>query len=91
MKKNKVRNWNYNLVIREIKKNGYYIYENFFSPNDLKEIKNSLLDTLHYIKKDNEKDLAKKYYKIKKYSKKLKGNWYDMANYNLTLFKHLHS
>ena len=91
MNKKNERKWNYNLAIKEIKKNGYYIYKNFFSKSDLKEIKKSLLDTLNYIKKDNEKDLVKKYYKIKNFSKKLKGNWYDMSNYNLALFRHLHS
>ena len=40
---------------------------------------------------DKEKDLQKKYYSIKKYSRKLKGNWYDIANRNLTLYKHVHS
>ena len=89
--KNKKRRWNYNQAIKEIKENGYYIYENFFSKKDLNEIKNSLLQTLHYIKKDKEKDLQKKYYSIKKYSPKLKGNWYDIANRNLTLYKHVHS
>ena len=66
--KNKKRRWNYNQAIKEIKENGYYIYENFFSKKDLDEIKNSLLQTLHYIKKDKEKDLQKKYYSIKKYN-----------------------
>ena len=36
-------------------------------------------------------DLTKKYYQIKNFSSKLKGNWYDIANYNTTLFKHLHA
>ena len=84
-------NWNYNKIIKEIKEKGYYVCENFFTKKDLKEIKGSLLETLHYIKKDKEKDLQKKYYKIKKFNPKLKGHWYDMANYNLTLYKHLHS
>ena len=38
--KNKKRRWNYNQAIKEIKENGYYIYENFFSKKDLDEIKN---------------------------------------------------
>ena len=91
MKEAKKRNWNYNLVINSIKKDGYFIFENFFSKNDLVEIKGSLLQTLNYIKKSKEKNLIKKYYEIKKFNKKLKGNWYDMANYNLTLQKFLHS
>ena len=63
----------------------------FFDEESLNEIKSSLLKTLHYIKKDNETDLQKKYYQIKKYNPKLKGNWYDMANYNITLYQYLHS
>lgn len=87
----KKKNWNFNLIINNIKKDGYYIFENFFSKKDIAEIKSSLLRTLDYIKKSKEKNLVKKYYEIKKYNKKLKGNWYDMANYNLTLYKFLHS
>ena len=26
----KQRHWNYNLIINQIKKNGYFVYENFF-------------------------------------------------------------
>ena len=37
------------------------------------------------------KQTSKKYYQIKKYNPKLKGNWYDMANYNITLYQYLHS
>ena len=91
MSKKNNRKWNYNSIIKKIRENGFFIFENFFSQDDLKEIKKSLLDTLNYVKSDNEKDLVRKYYKIKKFNKKLKGNWYDMANYNLTLYKHLHS
>ena len=85
------RSWDNQKIIKEIKENGYYVFENFFSVEALDEIKHSLIQTLHYIKKDNETDLTKKYYQIKKFNPKLKGNWYDIANYNLTLFKHLHS
>ena len=48
--KNKKRNWNYNQVIKEIKENGYYIYENFFLKRDLSEINDALLQTFNYIK-----------------------------------------
>ena len=88
MKKNK---WNYNHIINQIKKDGYFIFENFLDVKEINEIKNSLAETLNYIKPDKEKDLVKKYYKIKKFNKKLKGRWYDMACYNLTLYKYLHS
>ena len=85
------RNWDNKKIIKEIKENGYYIFKNFFDEESLNEIKSSLLKTLHYIKKDDETDLQKKYYQIKKYNPKLKGNWYDMANYNITLYQYLHS
>ena len=85
------RIWEKEKIIKEIQENGYYIFENFFTEDALNEIKHSLIQTLHYIKKDNETDLTKKYYTIKKFNPKLKGNWYDISNYNLTLFKHLHS
>ena len=91
MIKEKNRKWNYDLAIKKIKKDGYFVFENFFSKDNIKEIKNSLLETLNYIQRDNEKDLVKKYFKIKKFNQKLKGNWYDMARYNLTLYKFLHS
>tara|TARA_B100001540_G_C15584717_1_gene541144 strand:+ start:27 stop:797 length:771 start_codon:yes stop_codon:yes gene_type:complete len=82
---------NYLKIIKEIKTNGYYICNNFYKKKDLNKIKNSLLNTLNYIKKSKQKDLQKKYYEIKKYNRKLKGNWYDMANYNLTLFEFVHN
>lgn len=85
------KNWNNKLVIKFIKKDGYFIFKNFFNKKDLNEIKISLWETLNYIKSDGEKNLIKKYYKIKKFNKKLKGNWYDMACYNLTLYKFLHN
>ena len=91
MIKEKNRKWDYDLAIKKIKKDGYFVFENFFSKDNIKEIKNSLLETLNYIQRDNEKDLVKKYFKIKKFNQKLKGNWYDMARYNLTLYKFLHS
>ena len=58
---------------------------------ELKEIKNSLLQTFQYIKKDKTVDLRKKYYQIKKFNPKLKSKWYDFSIYNLVLYKHVHS
>tara|TARA_B100001250_G_C19764272_1_gene773957 strand:+ start:440 stop:1234 length:795 start_codon:yes stop_codon:yes gene_type:complete len=85
------RKWNYKKVISEIKKNGYYVFENFYNSKELKEIKNSLLQTFQYIKKDKTVDLRKKYYQIKKFNPKLKSKWYDFSIYNLVLYKHVHS
>ena len=78
-------NWNTKELIEEIRNNGFCIIKDLFSEQDLDKIKNSLLQTLHYIKPDDEQDLQKKYYQIKKYNPKLKGNWYDIAHYNIDL------
>ena len=53
-------------------------------------IKNTLLKTLNYIKPSSQKNLQKKYYEIKKYNNKLKGNWYDICKYNIDLLQTLH-
>ena len=84
-------NWNNKKIIEEVKKNGFYIFENYFDEEDLKKIKKTLLDTLHYIKPDNENDLQKKYYQIKKFSQKLKSHWYDLAPHDINLLQLLHN
>ena len=81
---------NYNKIIKEIKINGYYIYKNFYNKKEINQIKKSLLETLNYIKKSKQKNLQKKYYEIKKFNPKLKGNWYDMAGNNLDIFSFTH-
>jgi len=83
-------NWNNKTIIEEIKKNGYYIFPNYFSTKDLKKIKSSLLRILHYIKPDSEQDLQKKYYQIKKFNPKLKGHFYDMVPHDINLLQFLH-
>ena len=75
---------------KEIKDKGFCILEDFLNNKDLDKIKNSLLKALHYIQSDDEKDLQKKYYKIKKYNPKLKGNWYDIAGRDINLLQFLH-
>ena len=82
--------WNKKKKIEEIKVKGFCILDNFLSKEDLDKIKNSLLKALHYIQPDDEKDLQKKYYKIKKYNPKLKGNWYDIAGRDINLLQFLH-
>ena len=83
-------NWNKKEKIKEIKENGFCILDNLLSDDDLNKVKNSLLNALHYIRPDDEKDLQKKYYKIKKYNPKLKGNWYDIAGRDINLLQILH-
>ena len=81
---------NNNNIVEEIKNKGYYILEDFFSNEEINNVKKSLLNTLHYIKPDGEQDLQKKYYQIKKYNPKLKGHWYDIAPYNIHLLNFVH-
>ncbi len=78
-------------VINEINENGYCLLENCFTNDDLDEMKNSLLQSLNYIKPGNETDLQKKYYDVRDYDRKLKGNWYDIAGKDINLLRHLHS
>jgi len=87
----KKKNWNYTKIIKEIKKNGYFIFENYLDKKDLKEVRQSLCETLDYVKKGKEKGLQKKYLAVKKFNPKLKGNWYDISNHDLMLRKFLHS
>ena len=82
--------WDNKKIAEEIRNNGYYIFENYFNSEEIDKIKKSLLDILHYIKPDEEKDLQKKYYQIKKYNSKLKSHWYDIAPYNITMLQLLH-
>ena len=78
-------------IINEIKNKGYCILEDCFDNKELKEMKSSLLDALNYIKPNGETDLQKKYYQIKEYNRKLKGNWYDIAGKDINLLQQLHS
>ena len=78
-------------IIDGIKKDGYFILKDCFTSEEVSKMKNSLLKTLHYIKSDEETDLQKKYFKIKKYNPKLKGNWYDLATRDINLLQLLHS
>ena len=52
--------WDNKKIAEEIRNNGYYIFENYFNSEEIDKIKKSLLDILHYIKPDEEKDLQKK-------------------------------
>ena len=78
-------------IINEIKNKGFCILENCFNQDDLKKMKGSLLDALNYIQPNGETDLQKKYYQVKNFDRKLKGNWYDIAGRDINLLQQLHS
>ena len=72
--------WNYKKISNHLLKYGYYEFKNYLSKKDVDTVKETLLNSLNYIKKSNEKNLQKKYYEVKKFNNKLKGNWYDISN-----------
>lgn len=78
-------------IINEIKDKGFCILENCFNQDDLKKMKDSLLDALNYIQPNGETDLQKKYYQVRNFNRKLKGNWYDIAGRDINLLQQLHS
>lgn len=82
--------WNYSKISKNLKTNGYYEFNNYLSKIEIKKVQNTLLQTLNYIKPSNQKNLQKKYYEIKKFNNKLKGNWYDICKYNIDLLQMLH-
>ena len=89
----KIKNFkiNYKYISNSLKKNGYFIIKDYFSKKDLKEIKDSLLETLNYIHNSKQLDLQKKYYEVKKINPILKGHWYDIAPHNIDILQKLHS
>ncbi len=78
-------------ILKEIEENGVCVIQNYFDKNDLKIIEQNLLDILNYIDSDNEKDLKKKYFKIKSSHPELKGKWYDISSFNIDMLRFLHS
>lgn len=82
--------WNYKKISEGLNKNGYFEIKNYLTSKDLITIKENLVDSLNYIKPSKEKNLQKKYYEIKRFNKKLKGNWYDISKYNVDMLKMLH-
>lgn len=82
--------WNFNKIKKSLNENGYYEFKNYLKKNELEKVKKSLVDTLNYIHPSKEKNLQKKYYEVKKYNNKLKGNWYDICKFNIDLLGFLH-
>ena len=82
--------WNYKKISNHLLEYGYYEFKNYLSKKDVDTVKETLLNSLNYIKKINEKNLQKKYYEVKKFNNKLKGNWYDISKYNIDILKALH-
>ena len=82
--------WDYKKIHKDIKNKGYYVFKNYLDKNELKKIKNTLLETLNYIDGEKNTSLIKKYFKIRDTQPKLKGNWYDIAPYNIDLLQILH-
>ena len=82
--------WNYKKIKKDIEKQGYFVFKNYLNKSDLKKIKNTLLDTLNYIDGNKDTNLVKKYFTIRDTKPKLKGNWYDIAPYNIDLLQTLH-
>lgn len=82
--------WNYKKIKKSLNDDGYYEFKNYLNKSELEKVKNSLVDTLNYIHSSKQKNLQKKYYEVKKFNKKLKGNWYDICKYNIDLLGFLH-
>ena len=82
--------WNYKTIKSNIERQGYYVFKNYLNKNDLKIIKSTLLETLNYIDGKKDTNLIKKYFNIRDKKPKLKGNWYDIAPYNIDLLQTLH-
>ena len=51
---------NYNSISNSLKKNGYFIIKDYFDKKSLREIKNSLLETLSYVHKSKTSGSSKK-------------------------------
>lgn len=83
---------NFNLTDFEgIKKNiddkGYAIIKDVFSSEEIQKCKDRLLDILHYIHPEKISDLNTKYFQVKNYNMKLKGNFFDMLQHEVSVLK----
>ena len=82
---------NTSLIQNDLNEFGFTIIENYLSNDDLDDIKSSFSNTLDYIKPNNFSTLQEKYYEIKKYNKKIKGNFYKLSAFNLDMIRFLHN
>lgn len=80
----------YNGIKRHIDDNGYVIIKNVYQKKELEKLKKRLLDVLHYIHPKKITNLNKKYFQVKKFNKKLKGNFFDLISHELFVLKLLH-
>ena len=53
--------WNYKKISNHLLEYGYYEFKNYLSKKDVNTVKETLLNSLNYIKKIYEKNLQKKY------------------------------
>ena len=77
-------------ILRQIKQKGFCIIKNLYSKKEINQIKSNLLEILHYIHPKKIKDLNKKYFQIKKFDKKLKGNFFDLLSHEISTLNILH-
>ena len=77
-------------IIEEIRKNGYCIIKRIYSKKEINEIKFNLLEILHYIHPKKIKDLKKKYFQVKNFNEKLKGNFFDLLSHEISTLNILH-
>ena len=71
-------------IIQQIKQKGFCVIKNMYSKKEINQIKSNLLEILHYIHPKKIKDLNKKYFQIKKFDKKLKGNFFDLLSHEIS-------
>ena len=78
--------WNYNRIKKSLNTNSYYAFNKYLSKSELKNSK-YIVENFKLYKTQFSKNLQKKYYEIKKYNNKLKGNWYEFVNIILIYYK----
>lgn len=80
----------YYKIKRSINEFGYAIIKDVYKKRDLENLKKRLLEVLHYIHPKKINNLNRKYFQVKKFDKKLKGNFFDMLQHEQTVLKLLY-